>query len=846
MKTVDLTNCDREPIHLLGGVQGFGCLLAFSTDWLLAHASENCLELLGRPVEDLLGLPAVDFLSHDVIHDLRGRLQWLQYSDATERLFCLDLLGDGRTFDIALHKSDDMIIVEAEPCDVTNRLDAISVVRSMMARVEACNTLEDFLSNAARQVRFVTDFDRVMVYRFMDDGSGEVVAESRSPNVDSFLGLRYPASDIPAQARKLYIRNQFRIIANVNGKVARIVPETTTTGEPIDLSLSVLRSVSEIHLEYLRNMGVEASLSISIVIDGKLWGLFACHHYAPKMLSFDRRTTAELFSQMFSRDLAMREQNELLRLEERARMLHDGIMSSISVEGSVFQNLASYMESFMDVVSCDGVAVLVDGQYTSLGLAAHEAELDTFVPFLNRNAASRVFATHKFSELLGKGDFTSRIPGLLAIPVSRRPRDYLLFFRGEIVQSVTWAGNPEKNIEHGPNGPRLTPRKSFEAWKEEVVGQAARWKPSELKIAESLRTTLLEVILRSVDVNEKLQKEANERQDTLIAELNHRVRNILTLIQGLVSQTMESADNTQKFAKQLDGRIKALARAHDQITQDQWSPAPLKTLFVNELNAYSPDFKKNVRLEGPHAIIDPQAFSSMALVVHEMVTNSAKYGALSAPKGILSVTWEVDPQGNLDVLWREEGGPAVVPPSRRGFGSTIIQHSIPHELGGTAAIDYVREGVQARFQIPERFVEVIALPPEPVRKFSRKGPQLSVETRDTKVLLVEDNMIIALDNEDMLRAAGFSDVVLAKDVENGLRAIRDHDFGFALLDINLGRENSIPIAEKLRELDIPFIFASGYDDASLLDEAFSDVPVVIKPFSKEKLVEVINLEMDED
>ena len=354
------------------------------------------------------------------------------------------------------------------------------------------------------------------------------------------------------------------------------------------------------------------------------------------------------------------------------------------------------------------------------------------------------------------------------------------------------------------------------------------------------------MILRSVDVNEKLQKEANERQDTLIAELNHRVRNILTLIQGLVSQTMESADNTQKFAKQLDGRIKALARAHDQITQDQWSPAPLKTLFVNELNAYSPDFKKNVRLEGPHAIIDPQAFSSMALVVHEMVTNSAKYGALSAPKGILSVTWELDPQGNLDVLWREEGGPAVVPPSRRGFGSTIIQHSIPHELGGTAAIDYVKEGVQARFQIPERFVEVIALPPEPVRKFSRKGPQLSVETRDTKVLLVEDNMIIALDNEDMLRAAGFSDVVLAKDVENGLRAIRDHDFGFALLDINLGRENSIPIAEKLRELDIPFIFASGYDDASLLDEAFSDVPVVIKPFSKEKLVEVINLEMDED
>ncbi|MBS8259821.1 hybrid sensor histidine kinase/response regulator [Roseibium polysiphoniae] len=844
MTTVDLTNCDREPIQFLGGVQAFGCLLAFSNDWLLAHVSENCVAFTGRTPEELSGVQAVHLLGAYAFQEIRGRLQWLQYSDATERLFGLDLFGDGKSYDAALHRSGDLIILECEPSEMTNRLDAISAVRSMMARIDAAEEFDEFLSDAARQVRAVTDFDRVMVYRFMDDGSGQVVAESRAPGVDSFLGLRYPASDIPVQARQLYIRNQFRIISDVNGKVARIVPAITTTGEPLDLSLSVLRSVSEIHLEYLRNMGVGASLSISIIVDGRLWGLFACHHYSPKQMSFDRRTTAELFSQMFSRDLARRLQDEVLNHEERARVLHDRIMSSISVEGSVFQNLSSYMEPFMDVVSCDGVAVLVDGQYTSLGLAARKDELEEFVPFLNRTAASKLFSTHTFSKFLGESDFTRRIPGLLAIPVSRRPRDYLLFFRGEVVQSVTWAGNPEKPVELGPNGPRLTPRKSFEAWKQEVVGQSAKWTAAELKICESLRTTLLEVILRSVDMNEKLQKEANERQDTLIAELNHRVRNILTLIQGLVSRTMETAESTEHFTKLLDGRIKALARAHDQITQDQWSPAPLTSLFTNELKAFSPTYGDSARLLGPHVMIAPLAFSTMALVVHEMVTNSAKHGALSASGGFLTVEWTPTLEGDLEISWIEAGGPPVVPPSRRGFGSTIIEHSIPHELNGEATIEYLPEGVRASFRIPADYVELDKLPQPPtiVRAVTRNA----VQVPRSKALLVEDNMIIALDNEDMLREIGFVDVALAKDVETGLEVIAADKLDFALLDINLGRENSIPIAQKLRDLGVPFIFASGYEDTSLLDESFKNVPVVIKPFSKEKLEELVSLKMEED
>lgn len=846
MQTVDLTSCEREPIHQLGGVQAFGCLFAFSNDWLLAHVSDNCGRFLNQSVDDLLGTPAANIFARDALHDMRSRLQWLQFSDAGERMFGVDVFGDKRLFDVALHQSEDLIIIEVELSDAGNRMDAMSVVRSMMARLGSGGTFEKFLDQAARQVRFVTEFDRVMIYRFLPDGAGEVVAEARTPQVESFLGLRYPSYDIPPQARTLYLRNHFRIIADVNGQVSRLVPQIRYDGQPVDLSLSVLRSVSEIHLEYLRNMGVGASLSISIIVDGKLWGLFACHHYSPKHVTFDRRTAAELFSQMFSREVAKREQDEMLAIEDEARSLHDRIMSTISVEGSVFDNLKDYLEAFMEVIKCDGVGILVDEDYASLGLAATPDEVLELRKLLNRSASSKVFSSHNLSNLMGESAFTRRIPGVLAIPVSRRPRDYLIFFRGEVVHSVTWAGNPEKPVQYGPNGARLTPRKSFDAWKEEVTGQSAHWTRSDLKITGILRTTLLEVILRSVDATDRLHREANQRQDTLIAELNHRVRNILTLIQGVISQSRLSTDTLEDFTSLVNDRISALARAHDQITQGNWSPGSLKVLLENELKAYSRAVGHQVELIGENVMLEPQAFSTMALVMHEMVTNAAKYGALSTEAGRLSITWRLDGDGALALTWEEHGGPEVQTPSRRGFGSTIIEHSVPHELDGQAKIEYLPEGVRAFFQLPAEHCLLDEMPEMQVvqePKPSKKA--VAVGVGKSKVLLVEDNVIIAMDGEDMLREVGFQEVVLANNVSSGLRALEQGGFDLALLDINLGKETSLPIAERLLQMQIPFIFASGYDDATLMDnDRFDDVPLISKPFTTQSLVDVIGAEMD--
>ena len=837
---VDLSDCEREPIHLLGAVQPFGCLFAFSNDWILLHVSQNVDEFVGRSSDDLLGLAVTNFMRADAIHAIRSRLQWLTVSGVAERLFGLDLFGTEARYDVAVHRSGDAIIVEAERSDGGDRIEAVSVVRNMMARLRQADGLDDFLDRAARQVRAVTGYDRVMIYRFLDDDAGEVVAEARNKRADSFLGLRYPASDIPAQARQLYRRNMFRIIADVDAKRVPVVPRLSPEGKPLDLSMSVLRAVSEIHIEYLRNMNVGASLSISIVQDDRLWGLFACHNMTQKDVSFDRRTAAELFGELFSLELANRTRQASLEHESQARTVHDSIMSTMPIEGSAFENLSANLNRFLTIINADGCAIWIDGEYASAGRGLSMDEARRLVRFLNRTGASRIYATQHLARHFPEAqEFAERVSGVLAVPVSRSPRDYLIFYRREIAQSVNWAGNPAKPVELGPNGSRLTPRKSFETWREIVRERSAPWTARELAIAESVRTTLLEVILRSIDQSEKVRARAKETQDLLIAELNHRVRNILSLIRGVIHQTGERTTSVQEFASILGGRIQSLARAHDQLTAEHWAPAALRLLLVNELDAYAGDNLDRVRLEGPDVALTPDAYTCLALVMHEMATNSVKYGSLSDRRGRLEVTWKFDDTGSLEIHWVEAAGPPVRAPERRGFGSTLIERAVPFELDGIAEIDFALTGLVARFVIPARFVRIpepsAAAKPEPVRTPRELVPA------DLTILLLEDNLVISMDVEAMLDDMGFAEVKVASTVAAAIAILQAGGIGCALLDVNLGRETSIPVAELLRAKGIPFAFASGYGDPELLPEIFRDVTVITKPYGEKRVLDALSM-----
>lgn len=833
--SVDLTSCDREPIHLLGAIQSFGYLLAVSTDWIITRCSANLGEVCERSVDDLLGTLASDILTEHAIHDIRNRLQWLQSAGTTERIFGQDLFGDGKLYDVAVHLSDELIVIEFEPSASSSSLEPISMVRSMMAKLCGQDKLDRFLFQAARQIRFVTDFDRVMVYKFLSDGTGEVVADACANGVESFMGLRYPASDIPKQARALYLSNPLRIIADIDADIVPIVPQKSPEGQPLDLSSSILRAVSPIHIEYLRNMGVRASMSISIIVDGELWGLIACHHFRPKTVEFERRTTAELFGQMFSLELANRERQMTLRSERDGRKVHDQVMSTMSTDVSVFDNLANQLEAFQDIIETDGIAIWVDGEFSASGQSLNREEMQSLIRFLNQSGASRIYATDALSTHHAPAeDYANRVAGVLAIPVSRKPRDYLVLTRKEIAQSVQWAGNPNKPAELGPNGVRLTPRKSFEAWREVVRGTSAAWTPAELHLAESLRTTLLEVILRSVDDSNKIRERAQATQDLLIAELNHRVRNILSLVRGIVAQTGESSSTIAEFSSEVGGRIQALARAHDQLTGTQWAPSSLKSMLENELEAYLGDKAQRVELNGPRILLDPRSFTTMALVIHEMVTNSAKYGALTDGRGSIDIDWEIDDTGSLKISWTEKGGPPVKAPKRRGFGSTIIERSVPYELQGEANIDYALTGVRAHFLVPGRYVSEDTSPiaPAPVEVID---PTVDAASFEGHALLVEDNVVIAMEAEDMLFNLGFEQVSLASTVSSALSLIEQSTFAFALLDINLGDETSTPIADELNRLGIPFLFASGYGDTAELPGDMNNRMIVTKPYSEETL-----------
>ncbi|WP_404334647.1 HWE histidine kinase domain-containing protein [Sphingomonas sp. MMS12-HWE2-04] len=828
---VDLTNCDREPIHELGAIQPFGFLLALSTDWLIRRASANIADFLGTSAEDLLGTSAIPLLGEHAVHTLRNRLALLRGADAVERVFGVKL-PDDRCFDFAIHMNRDTILIEGEESGDETSTDIGSAIRAMVARLDETSDSASFYREGARQVRALTGFDRVMVYRFDRDGSGVVVAEAARSGIGSFLHLRYPASDIPQQARKLYIRTPFRIIADVNADPVPIVPRRDETGAPIDLSLSVLRSVSPIHIEYLQNMGVGASLSISIIVEGKLWGLFACHHYAPRRPSFERRSVAELFGQMFALKLESRERAELAGYETAARVTSDRLLAAVAGNSTLLDNPEWLGAMAREVVPSDGIAIWLDGKIAYSGMTPPPEAFPHIVRRLNAMAAGKVFSTDRLADMLPAASaYDDVAAGLLAIPISRRPRDFMLLFRQEKIRTVQWAGDPHKPAQLGPHGPRLTPRKSFELWSQEVRGRSEPFSNAELRIAEMLRASLIEVVLRLSDDAQEERRRFSERQELLIAELNHRVRNILSLIRGLVRQSLDPEADTRNTIALLEGRIESLARAHDQITQDNWSPAPLGRLIGTEAAAYLAGKSDRLLCEGPDVLLYPNAFSTLALVIHELMTNSAKYGALS-DNGRVEVKWDLEDNGDLHIQWRERGGPAVQPPTRQGFGTTIITRSVPYDLGGQAEVRHVLTGLEADFRIPARHVAIgEAARPAPPPPAPAGLPSDSAALLSGVVLLVEDSLIIAMDAEDILSRLGAQRVVTAGTVRQALAEIDAEKLQVAVLDVNLGAETSLGIADHLSKLGVPFLFATGYGEQLRLPEDHAAVPVIQKPYT---------------
>ena len=831
--SVDVSECAREPVHIPGAIQPFGCLIAFALPtWAIAHVSRNAAETFGVvDCDAMIGAPAETILTPKIIHDLRNTFQAAMISGFAERLSDIEIGPEKVAYEILIHASGSLAVAEFLPCEGAEamRSDPTTLVKTIIDRLRRTTNFQSFLTSAARQIRAVTGFDRVMIYKFLADDSGEVVAEALRAGMTPFMGLHYPASDIPPQARALFERQWLRMIPAVDYEPIAIVPVLTAKGAPLDLSLSTLRSASPVHIQYLRNMGSAATLTVSILRNGRLWGLIACHHDTTRRISTTTAAAVELFAQVFSTQIEAKQQHDELSYIATAREAHDRLIADMAPEETIFDNLKRFDEQMRALIPADGIGIWTDGRFEATGIAPPFEAVADLVRFLNARPADSVFHTNELKRHLPDAvRYADTVAGVLSIPFSRAPKDFVFLFRREVLQTVTWGGDPSKMVD--AESGRIGPRASFAAWKETVTGQSIPWLRGEIEIAETLRVSLLDIILRRANLVDRERRVAQEGQLLLVAELNHRVKNILAVIRSLVGQSSYGAISLDSFVTDLQNRLHALSVAHDQLTQSHWKAAPLSSLIEAEAQAWTNVGDARLVLDGPPVMIEARAYQTLALVLHEMMTNAAKYGALSAEGAQLRIAWSVEGDRGLELRWTETNGPAVVPPSRRGFGTVVVEQSIPFELKGTAQIDYAADGVKALFTIPAEFV----LAGEAASAPRRDLPSARADLKGKSLLLVEDSMMIALDAQAMLQNCG-AEVELAATTADARRAMTLNTFDAAILDVNLYTETSFAIAEDLQDREIPFVFATGYGETIVVPERFKSVFVVSKPYVEDVL-----------
>ena len=851
----DLTNCDRELIHIPGAILPHGVLLVVDPDSLeVLQAAGDLKGLLGVSSDQLIGRGLDLVLSQDQIDLLRHVSSVHKPAKPRHLLDPMLRVLDSCPLDASLHHSDGSLVLEFEAADLIDRFaaDPLSAVEDMVRGYDQAITLQALCQIAAERVRDVARYDRVLVYRFMQDESGWVIAESREPHLEPFLDLHYPAADIPQQARALYVRNWLRLITQVNYDPAPLQPTLNPrTDKPLDMSQAILRDVSPIHREYLRNMGIDASMSISIIRDGKLWGLIACHNYSPRLLPRHLRAVCELFGSMFSLQLEARDKGDQFEERLASRMVLQNLMLNLATADDYAEGLTKQSPNLLDYIKAGnsisdgsrqgGVAVSVNGTLSFLGVTPGLSEIRAMVTWLIGNMeplkkGEGVYATDRLGEVWPEAAaFASVCSGILFISVSDDPSDFIIWFRPELIGTTSWAGEPSKMVETTPQGTRLTPRKSFEVWKETVRGRCLQWTPGDIDSAYDLRVSLLHVVLRRINAAVYERKRSADRDQLLMAELDHRVKNTIANIQALVRQTSQSAQTMTGFVEGLDGRIRSMAKAHSLLSQSRWESVSITSLIHDELDAYK-TVDSRITLAGVDVLLTPKSALSLSLAFHELATNAAKYGALSQAGGGIAVAWRLTDDG-VELSWTESGGPTVKPPERLGFGSTLIERALGMETGGSASLHYLRQGVVCEIFLPRTSFAKSAFA-TPIRNASlmlSQAKPVVQSGKSYKVLVVEDSFLVAMSLEGFFSDLGWSIVGPAAQFDRAMTMAKTETFDVALLDVNLEGQMSWEVAAVLKARGIPFIFSTGYDAANILPEFLSGSTVLGKPYQEREL-----------
>ncbi|WP_426058848.1 ATP-binding protein [Hymenobacter sp. B1770] len=496
---ITLTNCDREPIHIPGAIQPYGFVLCLDpATRRIVHASANTETLIGRQAESLLGGGLDQLLGSDRRAEVDAVLDTLGV-EAKLVGARLDPVAGQPFFKIVLHRYDDLLWLEFEPVSETDAapLD-LPFLNAALGQMLAAGSVLDFCQHAVEQVRGITGFDRVAIYRFAPDESGEIIAEARHADLPPWLGMHYPATDIPQQARAMYLKNWLRFIADARYVPVPLVPARHPTHpRPPDMTHAMLRSVSPIHLEYLHNIGSAATMTISLIQDNQLWGMITCHHRTPRLVSYELRELCQFIGKTFSALLPGKELHDTRAQQLRIREQQAHLFAQVSRHPNFVDGLHREAPTVMDVFDCGGAAICFDDEVVTVGVTPTPAQIRELLAWLQEHAKTDVFYTNSYAALNPAGlALRATASGFIAASLTDAPSNYLLWFRPEVVQTVTWAGRNDKPQVLANGQIFLSPRQSFEAWKQLVENTSAPWQPMELAAARDIRLHISDLRLK--------------------------------------------------------------------------------------------------------------------------------------------------------------------------------------------------------------------------------------------------------------------------------------------------------------------------------------------------------------
>jgi light-regulated signal transduction histidine kinase (bacteriophytochrome) len=545
---VTITNCESEPIHIPGSIQPHGFLLAVKiVDYSIAFASKNCEIYFQLPLNEIIGKSLNLFFNAAEINAFTAQYQF--DGSEMERPFVFSL--QGKLYSTSAHNSGDTFILEMEPfAEEHNYLPELYIQTKRFAyHTERSDNLRNLCQDIANETKMITGYDRVMIYRFDKDYNGEVYAESKEDDLEPFLGLFYPHTDIPAQARDLYLRNHVRMIADVGYEPVPLfaLEEEGGSATTLDLSLSFLRSVSPIHIQYLKNMGVAASFSISLIHNKKLWGLISCHHSTPKYIPYYVRIAAHLQAVFLQSQIDVRQVADEFELTKETNKKLQHLSEQLAKEQPVISN-ESTLQLLQNLLNAGGIAIIHKGNLFTAGIVPPKEEIQLMTDWILKNIKSEHFSTSRFADdYLPAKAMCNSVAGICYHQLGLLPGNAIFWMRPEIQTTKVWGGDPNKALLLNEENNLITPRKSFAAWSESVKCQSTEWLRPELDAADAISLViqrqlhlidLIEEEVKYRSLNEKLQK-ANDELANMNWISTHDLKEPLRKIQIYASIILE-------------------------------------------------------------------------------------------------------------------------------------------------------------------------------------------------------------------------------------------------------------------------------------------------------------------